>query len=195
MQRRHFNRVADPGCLSRIPDPTFSHPGSRIRIFFYPGSTSKNLSILIKKLFLSSRKYDPSCSSRMRILIFYPSRIPGPGSRGQKGTGSRIRIQHCILTVFYWYWLRAKWYIPETEYAMNTFMFTYTELALMRVAICWECAEWGLGLYKVCVDGMIVTAAMSKKTKKSDLHLTGRNRKLWKIKRFNIWDVLHAVDI
>jgi hypothetical protein len=24
--------VADPGCLSRIPDPTFFHPGSRIRI-------------------------------------------------------------------------------------------------------------------------------------------------------------------
>ncbi len=23
--------VADPGCLSRIPDPTFFHPGSRIR--------------------------------------------------------------------------------------------------------------------------------------------------------------------
>jgi hypothetical protein len=22
--------VADPGCLSRIPDPDFSHPGSRI---------------------------------------------------------------------------------------------------------------------------------------------------------------------
>jgi hypothetical protein len=35
----HFNdtgttlpiSVADPGCLSRIPDPTFFHPGSRIR--------------------------------------------------------------------------------------------------------------------------------------------------------------------
>jgi hypothetical protein len=24
--------VADPGCLPRIPDPTFFHPGSRIRI-------------------------------------------------------------------------------------------------------------------------------------------------------------------
>ncbi len=24
--------VADPGCLSRIPEPTFFHPGSRIRI-------------------------------------------------------------------------------------------------------------------------------------------------------------------
>ncbi len=32
------------------------------------------------------------CSSRIRILTFYPSRIPDSGSRGQKGTWSRIRI-------------------------------------------------------------------------------------------------------
>ncbi len=40
--------VADPGCLSRIPDPTFFHPGSRIRTVSIPdpGSSSKNLSIL-----------------------------------------------------------------------------------------------------------------------------------------------------
>jgi hypothetical protein len=30
-----------------------------------------------KKLFLNSRKYDLGCSSRIRIRIFYPSRIPG----------------------------------------------------------------------------------------------------------------------
>jgi hypothetical protein len=55
---------------------------SRIRIFsisdpnsFNPGSASKNLSISAQKLFLSSRKYDPGCSFRIRILIFYPSRI------------------------------------------------------------------------------------------------------------------------
>ena len=44
--------------------------GSRIRIkefkYFNP-----------KKWFLSSRKYDPGCSSRIRMLTFYPSRIPG----------------------------------------------------------------------------------------------------------------------
>ena len=40
--------VADPGCLSRIPDPTFFHPGSRIRTVSIPnhGSASKNLSIV-----------------------------------------------------------------------------------------------------------------------------------------------------
>jgi hypothetical protein len=38
--------VADPGCLSRIPDLTFFHPGSRIRIkefkYFNPKKTKKN---------------------------------------------------------------------------------------------------------------------------------------------------------
>jgi hypothetical protein len=47
--RHVFNiSVADPGCLSRIPN------------FFHPESASKHLSILTQKnLFLSSRKYDP----------------------------------------------------------------------------------------------------------------------------------------
>jgi hypothetical protein len=39
-------------------------------------------------LFRRSRKYDPGCSSR--ILIFYPSRIPGTG------TGSWIRIRNAV---------------------------------------------------------------------------------------------------
>jgi len=69
------------------------YPGSRIRLFsilgpncLHPGSASKNLSILTQKKpikwFLSSRKYDPGCSpgSRIRMLTFYPSRIPDPGS-------------------------------------------------------------------------------------------------------------------
>ncbi len=64
--------VADPGCLSRILDPNFIHLGS----------ASKNLSILIQKIV--SKLSDPGCSSRIPILIFYPSRIPdpGPGSKG-----------------------------------------------------------------------------------------------------------------
>jgi hypothetical protein len=57
-------------------DPSFFHPGSRVRIkefkYFYH-----------KKWFLSS-----GCSSLIRILTFYPSRI---WIHGQKGTGSRIR--------------------------------------------------------------------------------------------------------
>jgi hypothetical protein len=39
--------VADPGCLSRITDLNFSIPAPN---FFYPGSASKNLSILNQKI-------------------------------------------------------------------------------------------------------------------------------------------------
>jgi hypothetical protein len=35
--------------------------------FFHPGSTSKNLSYYNPKLFLSSQKYDPGCSSQIRF--------------------------------------------------------------------------------------------------------------------------------
>ena len=65
--------LADPACLSRIPDPTFFHPESD----FFPSW----IRILTQA----------GCSSRIRILIFYPSRIPDPECRGQKGTRSRIR--------------------------------------------------------------------------------------------------------
>ncbi len=90
--------IPNPG--SPIPDPTFFHPGSRIWPVSVsdPGSASKNLSILTpkktKKWFLSSRKYDPSCSSWIPDpdADFLP--IPDPGSRGQKGTGSRIPANH-----------------------------------------------------------------------------------------------------
>jgi hypothetical protein len=68
----------------------FLHPGSRVKKipeFNY---------LYFKKLFLSSRKNDLGCSSRIPVLDFFPSRIPNvdfflsripdsdPGSRGQK---------------------------------------------------------------------------------------------------------------
>jgi hypothetical protein len=61
----------------------------------YPGSDFFPSQIRIKefkpkkpkKWFLSSRKYDPDPDAD-----FLP--IPDPGSRGQKGTGSRIRISN-----------------------------------------------------------------------------------------------------
>jgi hypothetical protein len=74
---------------SRIQDKKDSESRIRIRIKEFKYFEPKNL-------FLSSRKYDPGCSSRIRILIFLP--IPDPGSRGQKGTGSQIPNsdpQHC----------------------------------------------------------------------------------------------------
>jgi hypothetical protein len=47
----------------------------------------------LKKLFLSSRKYDPGCSSRILDPDFFPIPDPGFGSRAQKAqksTGSRM---------------------------------------------------------------------------------------------------------
>ncbi len=82
--------VSDPGSLSRIR--LFSIPDPNC---FHPGAASKNLSLLTPKNgFLSSRKYDPGCSSRIPDPDpdFLP--IPDPGSRGQKDTGSRIRIRN-----------------------------------------------------------------------------------------------------
>jgi hypothetical protein len=73
---------------------------SRIRTVSIPdpGSSSKNLSILTpkkaKKWFLSSKKYDPGCSSRIPDpdADFLPSRIQG--SKRRPIPGSRIRIRN-----------------------------------------------------------------------------------------------------
>ncbi len=83
-----------------IPDPGSDFLPSRIRTVSIPdtGSASKYLSILTpkkpKKWFLSTRKYDPGCSSRIPDpdADFYPSRIQG---------SKRHRIpdpdpQHCL---------------------------------------------------------------------------------------------------
>ncbi len=75
-----------------IPDPNFFHPGSRIRIKEFKFFNSK-------KWFLSSRKYDPGCSSRIQILKFY---LQDPGYRCLKGSGSRFRIRN----TGYFYWVR-----------------------------------------------------------------------------------------
>jgi hypothetical protein len=82
---------------------------SRIRTVSIPdpGSASKNLRILTpKKWFLSSRKYDPGCSSRIPApdADFLP--IPDPGSRGHKSTGSRIWIRN---TAFIYHYMFLAW--------------------------------------------------------------------------------------
>ncbi len=60
------------------------YPGSRIRIFSIPDtrSVNKNSGIVTKKIVLSSRKYDPGGSYRIRILIPEPGvkKAPDPGS-------------------------------------------------------------------------------------------------------------------
>jgi hypothetical protein len=79
-----------------IPDPFFP---SRIRIFSIVdlGSPSKNLIILAKKKFFSAlgnviRVVHPGSGS-------YIFTHPDPGSRGQKGTGTWIRIRNTAMLI------------------------------------------------------------------------------------------------
>jgi hypothetical protein len=69
--------VADSGCLSRIRR-TFFHPGSKRFPDPGSGSTSKNRIILTQNIVSKLSEYDQGRSSRIRILISYPSRIQGP---------------------------------------------------------------------------------------------------------------------
>jgi len=74
-------RVADPGWLFRIH--IFTHPGPQIPD---PKTTTKERG---EKLSISSQTkgLDPRSGIRKKP-------IPDPGTRGQKGTGSRIRIRN-----------------------------------------------------------------------------------------------------
>jgi hypothetical protein len=74
-----------------IPDPTFFHPGSelspsRILIKEFNYFNPKKA----KKLFLSSKKYYPGCSSRIPDpdADFLQSRIPDPGVKKAPNPGS-----------------------------------------------------------------------------------------------------------
>jgi hypothetical protein len=100
---------AYPGCISRNPNPKFFILDSRFRFKKIPdpgsGSASKNLSIFNLKTVSNSRKYDPGCSSRILILIFFP--IPDPGVMKKKalGPGSRIRIRNTV-------WFLTEYFCP-----------------------------------------------------------------------------------
>jgi hypothetical protein len=88
-----------------IPDPKFFHPGSEffpplIPVRIFPSRTPDPIRIKEFKYFnpnkwlLSSREYDPVCSSRIRILLFYPSRIPDPGVKRAPDPGSGSATQY-----------------------------------------------------------------------------------------------------
>ncbi len=80
------------------------YPGSRIWIFSIPDPHQR----IKVKLFLTSRKYDPDGSSRIRIPEmdpdFFPIQDPGVKRHpipGQTGTGSWIRIRKAVPECFY----------------------------------------------------------------------------------------------
>jgi hypothetical protein len=82
MNKHKKRSAAKPGCLSLIPDLTFFHHGSQIRIF---------PSQIPKKCSLSYRKYDPGCSSRIPDPDHGFLPILDPRSKGQKRHRIRIR--------------------------------------------------------------------------------------------------------
>jgi hypothetical protein len=83
-------------------------------------------------MFLSSRKYDPGCSSRIRILIFYPSQIPDPGVK--KGTRSRIRIRKTDRTLSFLV-SRVAWrFLMEGFVSKARFRRFFFELAMAAAA-------------------------------------------------------------
>ncbi len=87
-----------------IPDPGSKRSRNRIRIkefkYFWP-----------RKLFISSRKYEhPGSGTRVRIFIFYPFRIPGPGvlKAPDPGSGSATLLEYLIRNFLYFFILTAE---------------------------------------------------------------------------------------
>jgi hypothetical protein len=95
-----YSQCCESGML--IPDPgsEFFHPGSRVKKIQNPGSgsASKNLKYFNPKIV---SKLSQLCSGmfipdRIRILIFYPSRIPAPGVKKAPDTGSEFATLHTV---------------------------------------------------------------------------------------------------
>ncbi len=84
----NFTSVTDPGCLSQIRIFSIPDPGSRVKKITDPGSgsPSKNLSILTRKLFLSSRENGRDVLPGSGDLDFLP--IPDPGVKKAPDPGS-----------------------------------------------------------------------------------------------------------
>jgi hypothetical protein len=122
--------VADPGCLSRIPDPDFypslipdpktaikergekklvfhtffcSHKFHKIENYFIFGMLKKIIWANFQRIIeLFTQKIVTKLS---KIWVWDPGSgkkpIPDPRSRGPKGTGSRIRTRNTNFYIFY----------------------------------------------------------------------------------------------
>ncbi len=118
MPYQHYNQCCGSGMF--IPDPGSEFFPSRIRIFPPTGSRIRIKEFkYFNQLFQSSRgKDDLGCSSRILILIFYPSRIQGskrPWIQGSKrhripGSGSAtLIITTCTMCIQPTGWKYSPW--------------------------------------------------------------------------------------
>jgi hypothetical protein len=97
------------------PGSEFFHPGSSVKRFWIAGPDPHNrfkvflIQKIVYKLYgMFIPDPDIGSGSRIRILIFFTY----PGSRGQKGTGSRIRIRNpvfglLLVSVRVWVWIQG----------------------------------------------------------------------------------------
>ncbi len=98
--------IPDPNFFqSWIPDPNFFRP--------VPGSASKNLNILTQKKWFQAlpnmiRAVHPGSGSWFLTH-------PGSGSRGQKGTGSRIRLCNIASDTDAWTKINKKNFLTSTH--------------------------------------------------------------------------------
>jgi hypothetical protein len=74
--------VADPGCLSQIRNFCIPDPGSKVKKIPDPDPHQRMEVFLTQQIVSKLSEIYPGCSSRIRIMIFYPS--PDPGSSGEK---------------------------------------------------------------------------------------------------------------
>jgi hypothetical protein len=95
--------VADPGCLSRIPDPDFHpsripDPRSRIQKQQQKRGVKKKIWPILKKLYNFLPKKLSKSSQKYWLGILDPEknlfRIPDPGVKKAPDPGSRIRISN-----------------------------------------------------------------------------------------------------
>jgi hypothetical protein len=89
-------------------------------------------------LVLSSRKYDPRCSSRIRILIFYPSRIPYPGSKHHRVSDPDPQHWFEGCTMYSRLFVPQCWYSQNKAFKFLLLFFLFNLFSSSYRVSCWR---------------------------------------------------------
>ncbi len=154
--------VADLGCLSRIPDPNFFHPGSRVqgeKDSRIPDPYShQRISILTQKVVSKLSEIWSGMFIPDPDLDFLP--IPNPESRDQEGSGSCIRIRNLENSVYVWIW----W--PTPIFARNsllTWMKSWDFMTFVYLSHFWSRLAKFLVIH-LCADVSLAFSFQKEKT-------------------------------